>query len=129
MELKEFIKQTITDIKDAISELNQESESDNAVVTPQNIDDLKHPKTEGTHRNVTDIQFDLSLSVMEEKGKEGKLGVMNSIVSLGGTAKTGATHEVGSAFVHLDRVTQAAFAQLSFAPITDMSEDVYHTTS
>lgn len=93
MELKEFIKQTITDIKDAISELNQESESDNAVVTPQNIDDLKHPKTEGTHRNVTDIQFDLSLSVMEEKGKEGKLGVMNSIVSLGGTAKTGATHE------------------------------------
>lgn len=36
---------------------------------------------------------------------------------------------VGSAFVHLDRVTQAAFAQLSFAPITDMSEDVYHTTS
>lgn len=89
MELKEFIKQTITDIKDAISELNQESESDNAVVNPLNIDDLKHPKTEGTHRNVTDIQFDLSLSVMEEKGKEGKLGVMDSIIKFRRLGKNG----------------------------------------
>lgn len=93
MELKEFIKQTITDIKDAISELNQEFESDNAVVNPLNIDDLKHPQTEGSRRNVTDIQFDLSLTVIEEKGKEGKLGVMNSIVSLGGSTQTGNSRE------------------------------------
>lgn len=93
MELKTFIKQTITDIKDAIQELNEEMKEEDAVVNPTNVCDSKHSYLEGSYRNVTDISFDLSLTATEENGKEGKLGVMSNIINLGGTAKSGTTNE------------------------------------
>ena len=93
MELKEFIKHAIIDIKDAIQELNEEMEKEDAVVNPTHVCDSKHSYLDGSYRNVTDISFDLSLTATEEAGKEGKLGVMGSIIQLGGMAKTGTTNE------------------------------------
>ncbi|WP_298114411.1 hypothetical protein [uncultured Bacteroides sp.] len=93
MELKDFIKQTIIDIKDAIQELNEEFEKENTVVNPTHVCDSSHSYLEGSYRNVTDIHFDLSLNATEEVGKEGKIGVMSSLINLGGSTRSGNTNE------------------------------------
>ena len=79
MELKDFIKSTITQIKESVEELNEEFEEGKAIVNPLYAKSLNRSMIGRTGANVTDIDFDLSLSVTETDGKEGKIGIMSSI--------------------------------------------------
>jgi hypothetical protein len=89
MELKKFIKLTITDIKEAVEELNTEFEESHVIVNPYYMNDNKKTQIDYTGANVTDIDFDLSLSASEETGTEGKIGILGSLISVGGAAKSG----------------------------------------
>ena len=82
MELKDFIKSTITQIKESVEELNEEFEEGKAIVNPL------YAKSLNRSANVTDIDFDLSLSVTETDGKEGKIGIMSSIIGMGASSKS-----------------------------------------
>lgn len=81
MELKDFIKTAITDITDAVSELQQEL-SNGTVVSPsfsaQNV-----TTQDGTIRPITEISFDIAVTVgqTESVGAGAKAGI--SIFSAG----------------------------------------------
>ena len=75
MELKDFIKSTITQIKESVEELNEEFEEGKAIVNPLYAKSLNRSMIGRTGANVTDIDFDLSLSVTETDGKECKIGM------------------------------------------------------
>ena len=88
MELKDFIKSTITQIKESVEELNEEFEEGIAIVNPLYAKSLNRSMIGRTGANVTDIDFDLSLSVTETDGKEGKIGIMSSIIGMGASSKS-----------------------------------------
>ena len=88
MELKDFIKSTITQIKESVEELNEEFEEGKAIVNPLSAKSLNRSMIGRTGANVTDIDFDLSLSVTETDGKEGKIGIMSSIIGMGASSKS-----------------------------------------
>lgn len=77
MELKEFIKATITDIVDAVDELKVELNEKGAVVDPFGSYNLSQTrliyKKDGYSYPAQDIEFSLSLSVSKESKKGGKI--------------------------------------------------------
>lgn len=88
MELKDFIKSTITQIKESVEELNEEFEEGKAVVNPLFAESPNRSMIRANGANITDIDFDLSLSVTETDGKEGKIGIMSSIIGMGASSKS-----------------------------------------
>lgn len=75
MELKEFIKAAITDITDAISELQNEL-GNNAVVSPPMPSPiaLKTLQQEGKNRLISDIDFNVAITVGSVDSMEGNAG-------------------------------------------------------
>ena len=94
MELKEFIKTAITDITDAISELQNEIGSD-AIVSPPMPSPitLKTLKQNGRNRLISDIDFDVAITVgsvdsMEGNAGAGVLQVFSAKVNAGNESRT-----------------------------------------
>lgn len=87
MELKDFIKSTITQIKESVEELNEEFEEGKVIVNPLFAESANRSMIRANGANITDIDFDLSLSVTETDGKEGKIGIMSSIIGMGASTK------------------------------------------
>lgn len=87
MELKDFIKSTITQIKESVEELNTEFDSKDTIVNPTFVESQNNT-IEAIGANVTNIDFDLTVSITEAAGKEGKIGVMDSIINVGASSKT-----------------------------------------
>lgn len=82
MELKEFLKETISQIGEAIDELNKE---DNGIcVNPMDEHALKFVTQDDRAYNKTEINFHLDLSINESKTKDGKISVMSALAGIGG---------------------------------------------
>ena len=83
MELKEFIKTTIEEVFDAISESQEKYTPDykrmNGVVVP--LTPLRIPMSQTAKREIERISFDLSVSEQSEKSTGGKIGI--SVLSAG----------------------------------------------
>ena len=73
MELKEFIKAAITDITEAVSELQSEL-NNGAVVSPPvpYADKTKTIENGGMNRLITEIDFDVAITVGNTNSYEGK---------------------------------------------------------
>lgn len=94
MELKEFIKTAITDITEAVSELQNELDN-GAIVSPS----LPHPISNGTikdpdnnkvNRKISQIDFDVAITVGDTATKEagGKMGIQILSAKIGGESQT-----------------------------------------
>ena len=90
MDIKDFVKSTVSQIGDAIRELNDESKDDQMVVNPYDV--KRHNKDAVTTKSgsitVTDILFDLYVSVESTSESGGKLGVFSGIFDAGVAEKT-----------------------------------------
>lgn len=85
MELKDFVKGTISDIALAIKELNDEKSNIGLLVNPNNYDQVKADKYSfiGDGRLVKDIEFNLSISASDttEAGGGLKINVLKAGIS------------------------------------------------
>lgn len=115
MELKEFIKAAITDITDAISELQNELKN-GAVVSPSMPDpiDLKTVKTDGANRLITDIDFDVAITVGNTDSYEGKVKAGIQIFS----AKISGGNEA-----HTENVSRMTFSVPVIFPTAEITTD------
>lgn len=88
MDLKDFIKNTITSISEAIIESQEELKGKGVIVNPEKmiISDSgeKHLRTDGK-RYVQNLDFDVSVAVEDKKGGNGKGELkVAGILSVGG---------------------------------------------
>ena len=91
MELKDFIKSTISQVIDAVEELNEQYEEKDAVINPSSPykqgQDVRSVDTRTGKRQVAEIEFDLTVSVDESKGTGGKVNVLACVIG-GDVSKT-----------------------------------------
>ena len=90
MELKEFIKSAITQLSEAVYELNDELKDKGVVVNPcyaENTNFETIDNSEGVI--VSSVEFDLQVSTSEIKENSGKIGVLASVVGIGASTKEG----------------------------------------
>jgi hypothetical protein len=85
MELKDFVKGTISDIALAIKELNDEKSNIGLLVNPNNYDQIKANEFLfiGDGRLVKDVEFNLSISASDttEAGGSLKINVLKAGIS------------------------------------------------
>lgn len=96
MELKEFIKDTITQIAEAVQELNNEQSTRCLVVNPSSSS-MNHDREfvyHGSSHNQTLLNFHLSLTASDKTGSSGKVGVLTGMFGIGVNAD--AKNEEGS---------------------------------
>lgn len=99
MVLKEFIKDTVTQIADAVTELNGGTSKFNLVVNPIvsiggiNKGTLHIGRQECV---LTNIEFNLSLTTSENKGSDAKVGVFASVIGVGASSNENAQNEIVS---------------------------------
>lgn len=82
MELKEFIKSTISQIGDAVKELNEE---DRGIIVNPNTSyskDFINYKDQAFVK--TTIEFHIDLAIDEKNLKNGQVGVLANIIGIGG---------------------------------------------
>lgn len=75
MELKEFIKDTISQIADAVDELNKRNDGVPLIVNPTSTNGKNMINKAGSSYNMTTINFNIALSVSDEGSSGGKIGV------------------------------------------------------
>lgn len=90
MELKEFIKTALTDITDAVSELQQELQN-GAIISPSMPNSIanvtvKDPQNEKINRSISKIDFDVAITIGTSDKMEGggKLGIQIFSAKIGG---------------------------------------------
>ena len=98
MELKEFIKNTVTQIADAVTELNGGTSKYKLTVNP--ITSITNGFSENDTIDVandrckiTNIEFDLILATSEDKGHTAKVGVLANVVGIGISSDKNAKNE------------------------------------
>lgn len=105
MELKEFVMSTISQVIDAVEELNMRYEGKDAVVNPSGPHRLSgeslNMDTKSGNRQVTEIEFDLTVSVEESKDAGGKVNVLACVIG-GDVSKS---HAEGNSSVSRVRFT------------------------
>ncbi len=94
MELKDFIKGVIRDVTDAVSE-SQKELSNGAVVSPMDINnDQKAYIMKGEkYITVSDIDFDIAITVSAESDKGGNVGGSIRVLSASFGGKVAVTNE------------------------------------
>lgn len=75
MELKDFIKGTIKDIAEAVSELNGEMESSGLKVNPARGNHVDNTIYDEDNHVVHTIDFDLQVTASEKNGVNGGISV------------------------------------------------------
>lgn len=94
MDLKEYVKSTISQLSEAVEELNDEL-GDKTVVNPI------RPEARGNNfiesrksgsRMITDVCFELSTSIIDNKENGAKVGIFSSIVGLGANTVSGSNN-------------------------------------
>ncbi|MGL5938455.1 MAG: hypothetical protein ACRCY5_07035 [Phocaeicola sp.] len=89
MELKNFIKSAITQIVESVDELNNEIQIENVCVNPCSYNgEYRNSIRKGERDyNLSEIDFDLTVSVTENAETGAKVGVMASVIGLAGSKK------------------------------------------
>lgn len=83
MELKDFIKNTISQLAQSVEELNNEMPGKLIVnpVSRMSVGKNPHIDIKGYRYNVLEIDFDLTLTAESSAGSQGKIGVMAAVAS------------------------------------------------
>lgn len=118
MELKEFIKTAITDITEAVSEL--QSELDNGAIVSPSIPNpianstIKDPNNENVNRRISNVDFDVALTVGDTDTIEsgGKVGIQILSAKICGENKT-----------HTENVSRITFSIPIVLPTTYVKTD------
>lgn len=97
MDLKEFIKSTISQIGFAIHELN--SEGHEIIVNPATCYSEKVVRRNNKDYNQTRLNFHIELAIDEDKAKNAKVGVLANMVGIGGQYEK---HNASSATTSVD---------------------------
>lgn len=88
MELKEFIKESLSQIIDAVKETQEKYKDTNVVICPDNIQEVKsglYILDENEYDNyssrskVQNIEMDIAISVTEKEGNKSGLGIAKII--------------------------------------------------
>lgn len=92
MELKEFIKEVLADITDAVAESQQELKN-GCIIAPiinnsNNTDNLVK-LNKGGYAIVSNVHFDVAVTLNEDTDRKTKIGVLSSALSLGTEKKRG----------------------------------------
>ena len=91
MELKEFIKGTITSIVEATSELQDEFESQSVLINPPSAQSGGNVFQVGsenyTLRRVKEVDFDVAVTTSDESSKGAKAGIKVFSAEIGGSGK------------------------------------------
>jgi hypothetical protein len=95
MELRDFIKETISQIIDGITESQEFAKSKKAVVNPfgmagGNKDGFGYLGYTGEHASI--VEFNVALTVNEELKGKASIGVLTGILGIGGQKETGTTN-------------------------------------
>ena len=87
MELKEFIKSTITQLSEAVYELNDELKDKGVVVNPCSVANSSFDTLDfGGGIIVSSVDF---VNTSEVKENSGKIGILASVVGIGASTKEG----------------------------------------
>ena len=96
MELKDFIKDTVTQIAEAVTELNGGQTKYKLTVNPISSSGISNRNSINVGYDtchVTNIEFDLTLTASENKENNAKVGVFASAIGLGVSSNNGANNE------------------------------------
>lgn len=96
MELKEFIKEAVSQIADAVTELNEGTTEFKLIANPirtSSGDSSDLIILDDGCRKITNIDFNLSLTTSENKGSDAKIGVFASVVGIGASSNENAQNE------------------------------------
>ncbi len=88
MELKDFIKTTISQIADAVEELNDEYKDKGMIVNPRTfypIEQLSQVRSGNLYSTIINVDFDLDLVVENSNKKGGNIGVFAGALKMGGS--------------------------------------------
>jgi len=100
MNLKEFIKETITEISSAITECNDELSDNGTIVNPRNVYGanrsfekiygyMSDEKEKGKlRRPVHLVNFDVAVTATDKTGKKGGIGIAVGSIGLGAQGKS-----------------------------------------
>ena len=113
MELKEFIKDTVTQIADAVTELNGGTSKYPLTINPIGDigkQDSNYIEIASKHCYITNIEFNLSLTTSDNKGNNTKVGVFASIIGVGVSSNEDAQNESVSrielSLIHISEPTR-----------------------
>ena len=99
MDLKEFIKETVSGIVNASKELTEEGLGGAILNPPTDLHSSSIYEEDGVefvYRRVGNIEFDVAVTVEDDSHKEGKAGLRVFSSELGGGASKGNRNEVVS---------------------------------
>ncbi|RJO60288.1 hypothetical protein C4544_05350 [candidate division WS5 bacterium] len=108
MNLKDFIKETISEISKAIVEANAELSNAGTIVNPKNVAGsykdtekvygfmLKESENKDYRRPVHLIEFDVAVTATDQKGTKGGIGVMVGVIGLGSQGQSSAENSIQS---------------------------------
>ncbi|WP_026954687.1 hypothetical protein [Algoriphagus vanfongensis] len=97
MELKEFIKQSLTQIAQGVKESQEDLLEVGAIVVPdktyKNADSF-FIKTDSIGRQeVTEINFKIGVTINESSESKGGIGVMSGFLNIGGSIESGNSNQ------------------------------------
>lgn len=91
MELKEFIKTTLTQISQGITEAQEEMNGNDMIVNPaglaSNSNGEKYLRTDGW-RYVQEIEINVGVTAIEKEGERAGIGIVTGILSGGAQASS-----------------------------------------
>ena len=90
IDLQTFIRETIVQICNGVTEAADVVSEKGAVVNPEGVSATEHRMfmKKGYARNVQQVEFDVALTTTEGKGTEGGIGVMIGSIGLGSKGKS-----------------------------------------
>ncbi|MDR0681819.1 MAG: hypothetical protein LBG15_08240 [Dysgonamonadaceae bacterium] len=87
MELKDFVKETLTQIIDGVKEAQKDNMNKGAIINPaqyENANNTKQARSEGKVYPVQDVDFEIGLEISEIKESKAGIGVAVGIFSTNG---------------------------------------------
>lgn len=97
MDLKEFVKETISAIADATIELQEQYKENQVLVNPpaaqSGTDVYQEGSANYTFRRVRDVEFDVALTIGAETGGKGKAGLKVFSAEIGGSVENTKSQE------------------------------------
>jgi enolase len=90
MDLRTFIKETLIQICDGVSEAADEVSLRGAIINPKGTQSVENTTYINSQfrRTVQNVEFDVALTTVEGKGTEGGIGVMIGSIGLGSKGKS-----------------------------------------
>ena len=91
MELKDFVSSTLIQLIDGILDAQKNAKEKGAVVNPEEMfhSDFNKLSRTKSHRLLQVVEFDIALTIAEDKQLKGTAGAVVAVLGLGYQAQTG----------------------------------------